>query len=177
MPAHRPAAALVTGQTRRMDELKAKLSLLGLCLLMVSVPSASSQGAAGNAAKPTGANAEKEVITLSKDKWQWMAERNVEALDKLFAEEAVFVHMGGTMTKSQELDTIKSGRIQYKDAQIQEVSVRFVGTTAILLNRIRLVAVVGGNEVVNPFTVTEVYVQQGGAWKLASLSFTRMMTP
>ena len=33
-------------------------------------------------------------------------------------------------------------------------------TTAILLNRIRLVAVVGGNEVTNPFVVTEVYVQQ-----------------
>jgi hypothetical protein len=121
--------------------------------------------------------AEQELVTLSKDKWQWMAERNVEALDKLLAEEAIFVHMGATMTKSQELDTIKSGRIQYKDAQIQEVSVRFVGTTAILLNKIRLVAVVGGNEVVNPFNVTEVYVKLEGAWKLASLSFTRLMTP
>jgi hypothetical protein len=157
--------------------MKAKPSLLGLCLLMVSAPAAFSQAPAGAGAAASGAKAEQEVVTLSKDKWQWMAERNVGALDKLFAEEAVFVHMGGTMTKSQELDTIKSGRIQYKDAQIQEVSVRFVGTTAILLNRIRLVAVVGGNEVVNPFTVTEVYVQQGGAWKLASLSFTRMMTP
>jgi hypothetical protein len=106
-----------------------------------------------------------------------MSERNVEALANLFADEAVFVHMGGTMSKSQELEVIKSGTIQYKDAQIQEVSVRFVGTTAILLNRIRLVAVVGGNEVVNPFNVTEVYVQLGGAWKLASLSFTRLLTP
>ena len=35
---------------------------------------------------------------------------------------------------------------------------------------------VGGNEVVNPFTVTEVYVRHGGAWKLAALAFTRMMT-
>ena len=52
-----------------------------------------------------------------------------------------------------------------------------IGTTAILLNRIRLVAVVGGNEVTNPFVVTEVYVQQGGTWKLASLSFTRLLTP
>jgi len=144
---------------------------------MVSVPSAFSQAGPGSAAQTSGPNAEKEVITLSKDKWQWMAERDVEALDKLFAEEAVFVHMGGTMTKSQELDTIKSGRIQYKDAQIQEVSVRFVGTTAILLNRIRLVAVVGGNEVVNPFNVTEVYVKLNGTWKLGSLSFTRLMTP
>jgi hypothetical protein len=39
------------------------------------------------------------------------------------------------------------------------------------------VAIVGGNEVVNPFNVTEVYVQLGGAWKLASLSFTRLLTP
>ena len=53
----------------------------------------------------------------------------MDALDGLFADEAVFVHMGGTMSKSQELEVIKSGGIQYKDAQIQEVSVRFVGTT------------------------------------------------
>ena len=54
---------------------------------------------------------------------------------------------------------------------------RLVGTTAILLNRIRLVAVVRGNDVVNPFNVTEVYVKVDGAWKLASLSFTRLSTP
>ena len=143
----------------------------------MSVQPAFAQAGPQGPGKTSNSSTEQEVITLSKNKWQWMAERNVEALDKLFAEEAVFVHMGGTMTRSQELEVIKSGRIQYKDAQIQEVSVRFVGTTAILLNRIRLVAVVGGNEVVNPFTVTEVYVQQGAAWKLASLSFTRMMTP
>ncbi len=157
--------------------MKAKRALLGLSLLIASVPSAFAQAAAPGAAATSEAKAEQEVITLSKQKWQWMAERNVEALDKLFADEAVFVHMGGTMTRSQELEVIKSGRIQYKDAQIQEVSVRFVGATAILLNRIRLVAVVGGNEVVNPFNVTEVYVKLNGAWRLASLSFTRLMTP
>jgi hypothetical protein len=85
--------------------------------------------------------------------------------------------MGGTMSRSQELDVIKSGRIHYKDVDIQDVSVRVVGTTAIVLNRIRLVAVVGGNEVTNPFVVTEVYVQQSGTWKLASLSFTRLLNP
>jgi Domain of unknown function (DUF4440) len=157
--------------------MNAKLPILGLFLLMMSVTSAFAQAEPQGPAKTSNSSAEQEVIKLSQDKWRWMAERNVEALDKLFAEEAVFVHMGGTMSKSQELDTIKTGRIQYKDAQIQEVSVRFVGTTAILLNRIRLVAVVGGNEVVNPFNVTEVYVKLDGAWKLASLSFTRLLTP
>ncbi len=157
--------------------MNTRLPILGLFLLLMSVQSAFAQAQPQGPAKTSNSSAEQEVIKLSQDKWRWMAERNVEALDKLFAEEAVFVHMGGTMSKSQELDTIKTGRIQYKDAQIQEVSVRFVGTTAILLNKIRLVAVVGGNEVVNPFNVTEVYVKLDGAWKLASLSFTRLLTP
>ena len=123
-------------------------------------------------------NLEQEIINLSKEKWRWMSERQVDSLAALFDEKAVFVHMGGTMSKDQELEVISSGRIHYKDVELQEVSVRFIGTTtAILLNKIRLGAVVGGNEVTNPFVVTEVYVQQDGSWKLASLSFTRLLTP
>ncbi len=121
---------------------------------------------------------EQEVIQLSKEKWNWMSEQKVDALNDLFHEEAVFVHMGATMSKDQELEVIRSGGIRYKDVDIQEVSVRFVSpTTAILLNKIRLVAVVGGNEVTNPFVVTEVYVKQSVGWILASLSFTRLITP
>ena len=123
-------------------------------------------------------NAEQELINLSQEKWRWMSERNVDSLAALFHEQAVFVHMGATMSKDEELDVIRSGRIHYKNVDIQETSVRFIGTTtAILLNKIRLVAVVGGNEVTNPFVVTEVYVQQSDAWTLASLSFTRLLSP
>lgn len=153
------------------------LSIVGLSLLMAAgQPSGTQQKPAepSSATTPT-TKAQQDVIDLSREKWRWMSERNVEALSALFHEDAVFVHMGGTMSRSRELEVIKSGGIHYKQADIQEVSVKIIGTTAILLNRIRLVAVVGGNEVTNPFVVTEVYVQQGGAWKLASLSFTRLL--
>jgi hypothetical protein len=120
---------------------------------------------------------EQEVINLSKEKWRWMSEREVDTLDALFHERAVFVHMGGSWGKAQELDIIKSGGIHYKQADIHEVSVAVIGATAILLNRITLLAVVGGNEVTNLFMVTEVYVQQDGSWKLASLSFTKLLVP
>jgi 4-carboxymuconolactone decarboxylase len=144
---------------------------------MASLQAASAQEKSVNPPTASRTNEELQIISLSKEKWHWMSERKVDSLDALFLDEAVFVHMGGTMSKKQELDVINSGRIQYKQADIQEVSVRVIGTTAILLNRIRLVAVVGGNEVINPFVVTEVYVQQSGTWKLASLSFTRLLTP
>jgi hypothetical protein len=154
-----------------------KRLLLGLSLLLVGVQGSSAQEKQATPPAASRTKAEQEIVSLSKDKWGWMAERKVDSLEALFHEEAVFVHMGGTMSRSQELGVIKSGRIHYKQADIQEVSVRIIGTTAIVLNRIRLVAVVGGNEVTNPFVVTEVYVQQSGTWKLASLSFTRLLTP
>lgn len=120
-------------------------------------------------------SAEEEIITLSKHKWQWMSEKKTGKLDSLFHENAMFIHMGGSMNKTQEINIIKTGGIHYKNADIQNVSVKFIGNTAILLNKVRLTAVVGGNEVVNPFVVTEVYVQQDGSWKLGSLSFTRLL--
>lgn len=119
---------------------------------------------------------EQEIINLSKEKWQWMSDKKVDTLDTLFHEKAVFVHMGGSMNKEQELGVIKSGGIHYKQADIHDVSVNVMGSTAILLNRITLLAVVGGNEVTNPFIVTEVYLKHGDNWKLGSMSFTRLLT-
>ncbi len=152
-----------------------KASIIGLCSLIVSVQGSFAQEKQAHPSTVSRTSAEQEIIRLSKDKWLWMAERKLESLEALFHEDAVFVHMGGTMSRSQELGVIKSGGIHYKQADIQEVSVHIIGGTAILLNRIRLLAVVGGNEVTNPFVVTEVYVQQSGVWKLASLSFTRLL--
>ena len=119
---------------------------------------------------------EEEIIQLSKNKWDWMAEKDVVKLEQLFDDKSVFVHMGGSWGKTQEINIIKSGGIHYKKADIHEVSVSIIGTTAILLNRITLLAVVGGNEVTNPFMVTEVYIKEKDGWKLGSLSFTKLMT-
>lgn len=120
---------------------------------------------------------DQEIIQLSKDKWQWMADKNVDKLKDLFHEKAVFVHMGGSWGTEQELNIIESGGIWYKKADIHDVSINIIDNTAILTNRIDLLAVVGGNEVTNPFEVTEVYVRMEGDWKLGSLSFTRLLTP
>ncbi|WP_321332665.1 nuclear transport factor 2 family protein [uncultured Bacteroides sp.] len=120
---------------------------------------------------------EQQIIQLSKEKWQWMADKNVDSLNILFHEKAMFVHMGGAWGKEPELNVIKSGGIWYKKTDIHEVSVKIIDNTAILLNRITLLALVGGNEVTNPFEVTEVYIKQEGKWKLGSLSFTRLLTP
>lgn len=145
-------------------------------LLLIGFGQISSAQTSGETAK-TPTKAEQEILTLSKEKWAWMAEKNVSALDKLFDEQSVFVHMGGSWGKDREISVIKGGGIWYKKAEVHDASVKIIENTAILLNRITLLAVVGGNEVTNPFIVTEVYVKKGGSWKMGSLSFTKVNQP
>ena len=149
-----------------------KLSFVGLFLLIISVQSSDAQQMN---TKPSAA--EQEIINLSKQKWQWMADKNVDSLNVLFDEKSVFVHMGGSWGKQPELNTIKSGGIWYKKAEIYSVSVNIFNNTAILLNDIDLLAVVGGNEVTNPFMVTEVYIKENGKWMMGSLTFSHLMRP
>jgi len=121
---------------------------------------------------PTYTPAEQEVIQLSKQKWQWMADKDVEKLASLFDDKSKFVHMSGTWKKDEELDIIKTGRIWYKEAKIHDVAIELFGKTAIVWNRITLDAIVRGSEVVTEFTVTEVYQKRGKEWKLLDLTFS-----
>jgi hypothetical protein len=122
------------------------------------------------------AGMEQDVIELSAKKWQWMSDQDMPALTTLFHPKAVFVHMGGAWGTERELDIIKEGFIHYKHAEVHTVSASVIGATAIVLNRVTLLAVVGGNEVTNLFEVTEAYAQVGEAWTMVALAFTKQLT-
>jgi hypothetical protein len=115
---------------------------------------------------------EQEVLQLSKDKWKWMADKDVDKLAKLFDEKAKFVHMSGTWKTPEELDIIKTGSIWYKEAKVHDTAIEISGNTAIVWNRITLIAMVRGTEAKTEFTVTEVYQKQKKAWKMLALTFS-----
>ena len=76
--------------------------MVGLLLILMSIQ--------GSFAQNT--TEEGEIIQLSKEKWIWMADKNTQQLQKLFHDKSVFVHMGGTWGKEQEINII----IKQKDA-------------------------------------------------------------
>src|SRR5688572_31604116 len=116
--------------------------------------------------------ADKEIIELSKSKWKWMADKNVDKLNSLFHDQSKFVHMSGTWKKPQELEIIKSGSIWYKNADVHDVAVEVVGDMAIVWSRITLTAVVRGADAITEFTVTEAYKNESKKWKLMALTFS-----
>ncbi len=118
------------------------------------------------------ASTEQAIKELSKAKWEWMAEKNVTELAKLFHDKSKFVHMSGTWKKDRELEIIESGSIWYKQADVHDVAVEVFGDTAILWNRITLLAHVRGNDVTTEFTVTEAYKKVGNSWQMLALTFS-----
>ncbi|RAJ05542.1 uncharacterized protein DUF4440 [Chitinophaga skermanii] len=156
-------------------KLLAVLPILTVSLLLLLSTTTNAQKISSAGYTITSADTENGIIALSKEKWRWMADKQVDTLNMLFNTKSVFVHMGGSWGKDRELEVIRTGSIHYKHADIQQTSVQIIDNTAIVLTQIRLLAVVGGNEVTNPFIVTEVYINNKNAWQLGSLSFTRTL--
>lgn len=138
-----------------------KTLIISLFLVVVSAPSFAQSSAP-----------EQEIENLSSSKWEWMADKDVTKLATLFDDRSKFVHMSGTWNRDEELDIIETGRIWYKKADVHDVVVEIFDDTAILWNRITLLAVVRGDEVSNEFTVTEIYQKQEDGWKLLDLTFS-----
>ena len=156
-----------------------KSKIPGLFLLIMIVQSSYAQQPPTQTIKTSTNNTpeQQQIINLSKKKWNWMANKNADSLNTLFDDKAMFVHMGGSWGKGQELNVIKAGTIWYKQAKVYTVVVNMFGNTAILLNDIDLEAIVGGNTVTNPFMVTEVYIKENGKWKMGSLTFSHLLRP
>lgn len=154
-----------------------KSGMFGFFLMIICVQWSNAQPRETITTSTNNTPEQQEIINLSKQKWQWMSDKNVDSLNVLFDDKAMFIHMGGTWGKGPELNTIKGGGIWYKKAEVYSVVVNMFGNTAILLNDIDLEAVVGGNTVTNPFMVTEVYLKENGKWKMGSLTFSHLMRP
>lgn len=60
-----------------------KTTIIGIVLAFFCMQISFAQNSAG----------EQQLINISKEKWEWMADKNADTLKYLFHEKAVFVHM------------------------------------------------------------------------------------
>jgi hypothetical protein len=144
-----------------------KLSIPVLCILLTATFFSFSQSTTSSPSK-----AQQEIINLSKKKWQWMGDNNVDKLATLFHDKSKFVYVSGTWKKDKELEIIKEGSSWYKNVNIHDVAAEIIDETAIVWNHVTLTAPAGVKDPVTEFTVTEVYEKQKGEWKLLTLTFS-----
>ena len=117
-----------------------------------------------------------DIQRISTQIWDAKLANDMTAVEGFIADNARFVHMGITFDKAGELEVFNEKIFIFKAVDIAEEYVEEYGSTAIIFKKMILTAVIGGNEVQNPFVISEVFTNTEDGWKLAAETYTRIAT-
>ncbi|MBX2967308.1 MAG: nuclear transport factor 2 family protein [Cyclobacteriaceae bacterium] len=118
---------------------------------------------------------EQTVFNLSKKKFNWQVNKQLDSLDAILDERALYIHSNGwAETKQEALDNLQSGKLVYKNIEIKEANVRLYSGTAIVTGKGSFSGTVNGTDFDIELSYTEVYVQKKNKWLLVSRHANRM---
>ncbi|MGA9518727.1 MAG: nuclear transport factor 2 family protein [Trichococcus sp.] len=117
-----------------------------------------------------------DIQRISTQIWNAKQANDMTEVAGLIAANARFVHMGITFDKAGELEVFNEKIFIFKAVDLAEEYVEDYGSTAIIFKKLILTAVIGGNEVQNPFVLSEVFTKTEDGWKLAAETYTRVAT-
>lgn len=114
-----------------------------------------------------------EIKALETRRYQAMIDKDLAALDELFADELVYTHSNGSVdTKKSYLAAIEKRVFDYRAAERVEENVVDFGDAALLTGHVKLHVVAGARELHLNARVTVLYVRQGGRWRFAAWQST-----
>lgn len=137
-------------------------------------PANSANNSANNPAATSPANAaaaEADVKKALSDAAASMTKNDVEAAEKLYSDNYMFVGPDGSVaTRAERIAAMKSGDTKYDSLAYDEVSVRVnpEGTGAVSISRATVKGKNMGKAVDGQYRVTHVWTKTKDGWKMAS---------
>jgi ketosteroid isomerase-like protein len=139
-------------------------------LLVLSLSFTSVAGQVGGKSK-----AESEIRQLENRRIQAMLKVDTEELNRLLADDLTYTHSSGQVdTKSQLIESLKSGERKYQMIEPQDVKVRLYGDAAIVTGRARLKTISKGQEFNFQVQFTDVYAKKKGRWQMVAWQSSRL---
>jgi uncharacterized protein (TIGR02246 family) len=101
--------------------------------------------------------------------------RDAAALNRILADDLKYVHGNASVqNKKQFIDSLKSGDLVYHSIDFEEVDVRVLGDSAIVMSKSRMSITMGGQDQKFEVRFLRVYVKRNGAWQLLAHQATRI---
>jgi ketosteroid isomerase-like protein len=104
---------------------------------------------------------------------------NTTVMANLLAEDYMAITADGTLqTKTQALDSLRTGHMHLTSVDISDRKVRFYGTTALVTSVAEVHGTTSGGDVSGNYRYTRVYVRDAtGTWKIVSFEMSRIREP
>jgi ketosteroid isomerase-like protein len=132
--------------------------------------------AAGAGARATAEDA--PVLDAQDRRLALTVAADIPALSAMMTDDLTYTHANAVVeSKAEFLDALRTGRYRYRSTTFEDRRVRLHGEAAIVSGTCRVRVVAGGNDVDVRLRFTELYVREGGAWKMALWQSTRVPDP
>src|SRR5262245_26365085 len=115
------------------------------------------------------------IIDLDKKRMDAMCKQDVATLNALLSDDLVYTHSTARLdTKMSLIGAMEAGTTVYTAIEPSDVKAQDLGTAVVLTGSARISVMARGNP--NSFRVrfTDVYVNKGGQWQMATWQSTRI---
>ena len=121
-------------------------------------------------------DAEKAVLETQDRRWALTAGGDLDELEAMLTDDMNYTHSSAAVdTKAQFLDSLCSGRVRYVSMEPEgERAVRVYGDAAVVQGVAHVLVKVPDRDIDVRLRFTELYVKQGGAWKMALWHSTKV---
>lgn len=122
-----------------------------------------------------GPDAGRAVEDIEDRRFAAMVAADTNALAPLLGDDLTYIHSSGQReTKSEFLETVRSGAIRYRRIEPSQRATRRYGSVVIVTGIARVSIESGGQDRVLSLRHTSVYAKRRGAWQLVSWQSTRL---
>jgi len=119
--------------------------------------------------------AESEIRQLENRRIQAMLKADAEELNQVLADDLTYTHSSGQVdSKSQLVESLKSGERKYQVIEPRDVKVRLYGDAAVVTGRAKLKTVSKGQESSFQVQFTDVYAKKKGHWQMVAWQSSRL---
>ncbi len=123
-----------------------------------------------------GGNVEQSIRGLMEELRQASLKGDAATFDKLLADDyIVIVDTGSTLTKTDVVENIKSGKLKYAAADVSDLKVRVYGDTALVNATLNVKGHLGDADISGRFRTVRVWVKRKGQWQSVSHQYTRIV--
>ena len=145
---------------------KVRLLLVALPLICVLIPTL---------ALGQGGSAEQQITALTDQLNQAFGKGDSGWMEKHFADDFTAIHSNGALvTKAQEIDNVKTGKIKWATVDLHDRQIRVFGDTAVVTTLASSTGTVGGTPYSGDFRTTQIWVKHKGDWKMVAFQSTRV---
>jgi hypothetical protein len=138
--------------------------LLSLFMICTAAPASAAGGA-----KPPRTGASDVVKAAELARFEAAQQVDLETLGKLLADDLTYTHSTGRLeTKAAFLESLKTGKLQFKRIEPADLQVRVFGTTAVINGTAKMSVVNEGQAKDIELRFTDVWVNHAGRWQMVA---------